>query len=69
MVYTVLVLKSLAKTDSVHENARFFSLPDTNSVKHFFEKSIFFDFSHFWMTTLKKHYFGPQKSQKKRHLP
>ena len=46
--------KNLAKTDSVHENARFFSLPDTNSVRQFLLKILlFFDFSHFWMTTLK----------------
>ena len=49
--------KILAKTDSVHENARFFSLPDTNSVRQFLLKIHFFDFSHFWMTTLKKTYF------------
>ena len=49
--------KILAKTDSVHENARFFSLPDTNSVRQFLLKIHFFDFSHFWMTTLKKPIF------------
>ena len=49
--------KCLAKTDSVHENARFSSLPDTNSVRQFLLKCHFFDFSHFWMTTLKKYYF------------
>ena len=48
--------KFLAKTDSVHENA-FFSLPDTNRVRQLLQKKQFFDFSHFWMTTLKKHYF------------
>ena len=47
--------KFLAKTDSVHENA-FFSLPDTNSVRQFW-KIQFFDFSHFWMTTLKSPIF------------
>ena len=36
--------KILAKTDTVHENARFFSLPDTNSVKQFLQKSIFLIF-------------------------
>ena len=36
-----------AKTDSVHENARFFSLPDTNRVSQFLQKIHFFDFSHF----------------------
>ena len=30
--------KISAKTDSVHENARFFSLPDTNSVRQFLQK-------------------------------
>ena len=35
---------------------RFFSLPDTNSVRQFWLKIHFFDFSHFWMTTLKKPY-------------
>ena len=49
--------KNLAKTDSVHENARFFSLPDTNSVRQFLLKIHFFAFSHFWMTTLKKPIF------------
>ena len=53
LVYTVLVKKILAKTDSVHENVRFFSLPDTNSVRQVLLKIHFFDFSHFWMTTLK----------------
>ena len=37
----------------MHENARFFSLPDTNSVRQFLQKHPFFDFSHFWMTALK----------------
>ena len=32
----------LAKTDSVHEHARFFSLPDTNSVRQFFANNPFF---------------------------
>ena len=40
--------------NSVHENARFFSLPDTNSVSQFLLKIHFSNFSHFWMTTLKK---------------
>ena len=44
--------KFLAKTDSVHENVRFFSLPDTNSVRQFLLKSMF-PFCSFWMTTLK----------------
>ena len=35
----------------------FFSLPDTNSVRQFLLKIHFLDFSHFWMTTLKKPYF------------
>ena len=35
----------------------FFSLPDTNSVRQFLLNIHFFDFSYFWMTTLKKHYF------------
>ena len=37
----------------------FFSLPDTNSVRQFLQKNpfFFFDFSYFWMTTLKKTYF------------
>ena len=48
--------KFLAKTDSAHENARFFSLPDTNSVRQFLQKI------HFWFFTflhdhLKKPYF------------
>ena len=47
----------LAKTDSVHENARFLSLPDTNSVRQFLPKIHFFDFSLFWMTTLKNTIF------------
>ena len=47
----------LAKTDSVHENARFFSLPDTNSVRQFLPKIHFFDFSHFCMTTSKNTIF------------
>ena len=34
----------LAKTDSVHENARFFSLPDTNTVRQFLLKIHFFCF-------------------------
>ena len=33
---------SLAKTDSVHEDARFFSFPDTNSVRQFLQKKIHF---------------------------
>ena len=49
--------KILAKTDSVHENARFFSLPDTNSVRQCLLKIDSFDFSHFWMTTLKTLFF------------
>ena len=32
---------------------RFFSLPDTNSVRQFLLKIHFSDFSHFWITTLK----------------
>ena len=51
--------KFLAKTDSVHENARFFSLPDTNSVRQFLQKNPFF-FSLFFTFLddhLKKHYF------------
>ena len=54
--------RKLAKTDSVHENARFSSLPDTNSVCEFMLKIHFFEFSQFWMTTLKKYFyrfFGP----------
>ena len=44
--------KYLAKTDSVHENECFSSLPDTNGVSQcFFAKNPVFDFSHFWMTT------------------
>ena len=35
----------------------FISLPDTNSVRQFLLKIHFFDFSHFWMTTLKKTLF------------
>ena len=58
LVYTVLGQKIfLANTDSVHENARFFSLPDTNSVSQFLLKIHFFDFSHFCMTTLKNPIF------------
>ena len=46
--------KKFGQTDSVHENARFFSLPDPNSVRQFLQKNPFFGiFSHFWMTTLK----------------
>ena len=41
----------------MHENARFFSLPDTNSVRQFLLKIHFCAFSHFWMTTFKKSYF------------
>ena len=37
--------------------AFFVSLPDTNNVRQFLLKIHFFDFSHFWMTTLKKTYF------------
>ena len=45
-VFTVLVPNNfLAKTDSVHENAVFFSLPDTNSVRQFSLKIHFFIFS------------------------
>ena len=33
---------------------RFFSLPDTNSVRQFLLKIHFSDFSYFWMTTFKK---------------
>ena len=59
LLCTVLVQKNiLAKTDSVHENARFFSLPDTNSVRQVLLKIFFFDFSHFWMTTLKTIFIG-----------
>ena len=36
---------------------RFFSLPDTHSVRQFLLKIHFWDFSHFWMTTAKKHIF------------
>ena len=35
----------------------FFSLPDTNSVRQFLQKNPFFDFSYFWMTTLKNPIF------------
>ena len=44
--------KFLAKTDSVHENARFFSLPDTNSVRQFLLKNPFLYFSHSTLKTL-----------------
>ena len=37
----------MAKTDSVHENARFFSLPDTNSVRQFLLTIKFFSFFSF----------------------
>ena len=47
----------LAKTDSVHENARFFSLPDTNSVRQFLLKIHFFCFFTFLDDHLKKTYF------------
>ena len=36
--------KILAKTDSCNENARFFSVPDTNSVRQFLLKIIFLIF-------------------------
>ena len=36
--------KILTKTDSCNENARFFSLPDTNSVRQFLLKIYFFIF-------------------------
>ena len=38
--------KVLAQNNSVHENAPFFSLPDTNSVKRFLLKIKIFHFSH-----------------------
>ena len=44
--------KCLAKTDSVHENA-FFSLPDTNNVRHILLKIYIVHFLPFWRTTLK----------------
>ena len=46
--------KNFCQTDSVHEKARFFSLPDTNSVRQSLLKIHFFAFSHFWITTFKK---------------
>ena len=49
--------KLLAKTDSVHENARFFSLPDTNSVKQFLLKIHFWGFFTFLDDHLKKTIF------------
>ena len=55
LVCTVLGPKNfLAKTDSVHENARFFSLPDTNSVRQFLQKIHVFDFFTFLDDHLKK---------------
>ena len=48
-----LVPTFLAKTDSAHENARFWSLPDTNRVRQLLLKIIFFHFSHFGVTTVK----------------
>ena len=46
----------LAKIDTVHENAPCFSLPDTNSVRQFYENT-FFHVAHFWMTTFKNTIF------------
>ena len=51
LVSAVLAPKILARTDSARK-CRFFSLPSTNSVCHFFSKSTFHFFS-FLMTTLK----------------
>ena len=46
LLYTVLDPKKfLAKTDSVHENASFISLPDTNSVRQFLLKNPFLFFT------------------------
>ena len=57
LVYIVLGQKNvLAKTDSVHENARFFSLPNINSVRQFL-KNPFFCFLTFLDDHFKKHYF------------
>ena len=47
----------LAKTDSVHENARFSPFLTQIVSGNFCKKIHFFDFSRFWMTTFKKHYF------------
>ena len=49
--------KILAKTDSCNENARFFSLPDTNSVRQFLLKIHFFWFFTFLDDHLKKNLF------------
>ena len=44
--------KILAKTDSVHENTRFSPFLTQTVSGNFCYKSIFFDFSQFWVTTL-----------------
>ena len=49
--------KHLAKTDSCNENARCYFPFLTQIVSANFPKKSFFDFSHFWMTTLKKPIF------------
>ena len=49
--------KIWAQTDSCNENARFFSLPDTNSVRQCFAKNLFFWFFTFLDDHLKKTYF------------
>ena len=49
--------KILVKTGSVHENARFFSLPDTNNVRQFLLKIQFFCFFTFLDDHLKKPLF------------
>ena len=49
--------KILTKTGSCNENARFFSLPDTNSVKQFLLKIYFFWFFTFLDDHLKKTLF------------
>ena len=57
LLCTVLVQKEFWPKQIVCMKMRFFSLPDTNSVRQFLLKIHVFDFSHFWMTTLKKTYF------------
>ena len=50
--------KHLAKTDSMHENARFSPFL-TQIVSGNFCQNPFFDFSHFWMTTIFIVFFLP----------
>ena len=53
---TTIFIGFWAKTDSVHEHARFSPFL-TQIVSGNLLKILFFDFSHFWMTTLKTLFF------------